>query len=187
MTQNADTADAIRELLGRVTQPVVLDADGLNAFSGRIQQLRRPGARLILTPHPGEMARLLNTSIAAVQADRPRAALECARQSGVVVVLKGAITVVCDGNRMYQNTTGNPGMATGGTGDVLTGIIAAFIGQGLELFEAACLGTYIHGFAGDIAASRLGLWSLIASDLITELPKAFTLHASKKSKNTVKL
>lgn len=187
LTQHADTAEAVRELLGRVAQLVVLDADGLNAFSGKLQQLRRPGANLILTPHPGEMARLLGTSIAAVQADRPRAALECARQSGAVVVLKGAITIVCDGERMYQNTTGNPGMATGGTGDVLTGIIAALAGQGLKPFEAACLGVYLHGFSGDIAATRLGVWSLIAGDLITELPKAFTLHASKKTRNTIKL
>ncbi len=188
MASHADTLEEIREFATRVLQPTVLDADGLNAFAdGRVEKLKRPNAQFVLTPHPGEMARLLKTSIAAVQADRAKAALECARLSGAVVVLKGAITLVCDGERLYQNSTGNPGMATGGTGDVLTGIIAALIGQGLKTFEAACLGVYLHGFAGDVVASKLGVWSLIASDLINELPKAFTHHAAKKSRQTIRL
>jgi NAD(P)H-hydrate epimerase len=127
----------------------------------------------VLTPHPGEFARLTGRSIANIQADRERMAQSFAAEHGVVVVLKGQQTVVTDGQRVYVNSTGNPGMATGGTGDVLTGLIAALVGQKLEAFAAAQLGVYLHGLAGDLARDSLEEVSLIATDLIDHLPRAF--------------
>ncbi|HYG76684.1 MAG TPA: NAD(P)H-hydrate dehydratase [Planctomycetota bacterium] len=167
--------------------PLVLDADALNAFAlhnlselGEVRAKQKNAAPLVLTPHPGEMARLLKDTIVNVQTDRQEAALACQKLThGGVVVLKGESTVVTDGERVYVNPTGNPGMATGGTGDVLCGIIAALIGQRMSAYDAACLGVYLHGLAGDLAAKRLGMWSLIASDLIDELPNAFLQHACK--------
>lgn len=176
MTQAAETAGTIRRFVLELTKPLVLDADGLNAFGREIKQLKG-GAPRILTPHPGEMARLLGMKIAEIQADRERAALACAERTGAIVVLKGAGTIVCDAKRVYVNQTGNSGMATGGTGDVLSGTIGALLGQGLAAFEAAVLGVYLHGLAGDLAAKRLGVWSLVAGDLIDELPNAFLAHA----------
>ncbi len=159
-------------------KPVVIDADGLNLL-GRALSATPPAqsARWVLTPHPGEMARLLRTSTAVVQADRVGSALRCVGSFGgaaeAVVVLKGAGTVVTDGRRVFVNRTGNPGMATGGSGDVLTGVIAALIGQGLSPFDASVLGVHVHGTAGDLAARDLGEISLIATDLIDRLPAAF--------------
>ena len=183
MTQSAGTAKSIREFVDACEKPMLLDADALNAFGGgRIElifaaQKKNARREIVLTPHPGEMARLLNLSTRGVQDDRRQAVLACAELSASVVLLKGHETLVCDGQRLYVNRTGNPGMATGGSGDALTGIIAALMGQGQPAFEAACLGAHLHGLAGDIAASRLGCWSLIASDIIDELPAAFMKHA----------
>ena len=126
-----------------------------------------------MTPHPGEFARLVGLDIAAVQAQRQELAQRFAAEHGVVLVLKGQATVVTDGCRVYVNTTGNPGMATGGTGDVLTGVIAALLGQKLEPFQAAQLGVHVHGLAGDLARDDLGEVSLIASDLLDYLPHVF--------------
>jgi NAD(P)H-hydrate epimerase len=164
-----------------LTCPVVLDADGLNnlaAIDGWPAIRRCP---LILTPHPGEFSRLTQRPTKDIQARREsavRAAMKnwlaaAPRGAGAIVcVLKGAGTVVSDGRRVYVNETGNPGMATGGTGDVLTGLTAALIGQGLKPFEAACLAVRCHGRAGDLAAEQLGQVSLIASDLLDFLPAA---------------
>lgn len=173
----------------RAGVPVVLDADGLHP-------LRQPGSgraglsgsavrlsRTVLTPHPGEMARLHGVTTSHVQEDRESYALATARQLNAgdgrdaavraVVVLKGAGTLVTDGERLYRNRTGNAGMATGGSGDVLTGVIAGLIGQGLSMFEAAVLGVHVHGLAGDLAARDLGQVSVTAEDLIDYLPNAF--------------
>jgi NAD(P)H-hydrate epimerase len=170
-------SDAITQLLtallDQVPLPVVLDADGLNAMVGHTDRLRGRSAPLVLTPHPGEFARLLGISIAAVQAQRQQTAVRFAAEHGLVLVLKGRATLVTDGKRIYQNGTGNPGMATGGTGDVLTGLIAALLGQKLDPFAAAQLGVHLHGLAGDLARDDLGEVSLIASDLLTYLPRAF--------------
>ena len=152
--------------------PMVIDADGLNALVGKTEQLRARAGPRILTPHPGEFARLLGTDTKAVQARRRDLAAVFASEQQCVVVLKGQGTIVTDGRRVYTNTTGNPGMATGGTGDVLTGVIAAFVGQGLAAFEAAVLGVYLHGLAGDLARDQIGAVSLIATDLIDVLPPA---------------
>jgi ADP-dependent NAD(P)H-hydrate dehydratase len=163
------------ELVGRLYQelarPMVVDADALNALSEEPDGLIRPGGPRILTPHPGEFARLLGKRQAA--GERESAAVELAARCGVVVVLKGHGTRITDGKRCVKNTTGNPGMATGGAGDVLTGLIAALACQGLEPFDAARLGVHLHGLAGDLAAAALGQVSMIASDLVRFLPDAF--------------
>ncbi len=165
--------ELVASLLIQVRQPIVLDADGLNALEGRTHVLKERKKPLVMTPHPGEFARLLKTDVRTVLSDRHHLAVRFAAEHGVVLVLKGQGTIVTDGRRLYQNTTGNPGMATGGTGDVLTGMIAALIGQHLEPFGAAQLGTHVHGLAGDLARIDLGEVSLIASDLLDYLPRAF--------------
>src|SRR5205823_10418165 len=136
------------------------------------------GRATILTPHPGEFARLAGTTTADVQANRESWAVRFAAACDVVLVLKGANSLVSDGRRLYVNRTGNPGMATGGSGDVLTGLIAALVGQGLEPFAAAQLGTHLHGLAGDLARDELGEEAMIASDLLGYLPKAFVRYRS---------
>ncbi|MCS6852717.1 MAG: NAD(P)H-hydrate dehydratase [Gemmataceae bacterium] len=162
----------VRSLSGAINRPMVLDADGLNALAGQPEQLRRRPAPTILTPHPGEMARLLGIDGATVQAERRAVAAEFAAAYGVVVVLKGHGTVVTDGRRLYVNSTGNPGMATGGTGDVLTGLIAAFLGQGMDPFAAAQLAVHVHGLAGDLARDAMGEPALTAADVLRYLPAA---------------
>src|SRR5262249_1322906 len=147
--------------------------DGLNVLRQQTDCLRGRAAPSILTPHPGEFARLLGSDIATVQARREELAIRFAADHGVILVLKGHGTVVTDGRRCYVNTTGNPGMATGGSGDVLTGLVAALLGQGLEGLAAARLGVYLHGLAGDLAREERGEVSLIATDLIEYLPRAF--------------
>ena len=159
------------------TQPVVLDADGLNNLAQMDDWPALPRCPLVLTPHPGEFARLTGESVEQIQTDRQTAAASAVEgwsgdADDVVCVLKGAGTVVTDGRRVYVNETGNPGMATGGSGDVLTGLIAALIGQDLPGFDAACLGAWAHGRAGDLAVEELGQTSLIATDLLDCLPAA---------------
>lgn len=172
--QSEDLRGLIPFLIAEADRPLVIDADGLNLLVGQadvLRQLKRPA---VLTPHPGEFARLTGREIAAVQQDRVKHAAELAATSEhLVVVLKGAGTIVTDGRRYYTNTTGNPGMATGGSGDVLTGVIAALIGQGLPAFEAAQLGTFAHGLAGDIARDHHGEIGMIAGDVVDALPDAF--------------
>ncbi len=170
-----ETQQLVRELVVESPAPVVLDADGLNAFGGDPEVLREIGPPCVLTPHPGELARLLGMSTADVQADRLAAVRTLAERSGAIVILKGYRSLVCDPQRTVAiNPTGNPGMATGGSGDVLTGLLAALIGQGMEPFAAARLGAFLHGEAGDIAAERVGEISLIASDIVDALPDAFS-------------
>jgi len=158
--------------LAHVTRPIILDADGLNAL-GKSAAAVLKGARapVILTPHPGEAARLLGATVKDVQADREAAAARLAGL-GAVAVLKGAGTVVCDGERIYVNTTGNPGMATAGAGDVLTGLMAALVAAGLKPFDAAVMAVWTHGRAGDMAAERTGILGLTAVDILDCLPDA---------------
>jgi NAD(P)H-hydrate epimerase len=170
--QSAEIKQLVSSLIRNIKIPMVLDADGINALAGQTDSLKDHAAPIILTPHPGEFARLLGCDVPTVQARRQELAAQFAQKYEVVVVLKGNATVVTDGRRVYQNPTGNPGMATGGTGDVLTGLIAALLGQGLEPFAAAQLGVYLHGLAGDLAKAELGEASMIASDLLTYLPHA---------------
>jgi NAD(P)H-hydrate epimerase len=172
--QSADIRSLVQWILRTTDKPVVLDADGLNALSAQGGVPRGVAQPVVITPHPGEFARLTGSEVAAIQADRiSHAARLAASSDQLVVVLKGASTVVTDGRRFYINTTGNPGMATGGSGDVLTGVIAALIGQRLSIFDAAQLGVYIHGLAGDIAGDQCGTIGLIAGDIVDSLPDAF--------------
>lgn len=174
--RSSDLDALLREILKRTPVPLVLDADALNALVGQLDALSSCPRPCVITPHPGEFARLAGTDVPTVQANRPEVAARFARDHSVLVVLKGAGTVVTDGQRLAVNGTGNPGMATGGTGDVLTGLIGALLAQGLAPFEAARLGAHLHGLAGDLAREALGEVSLIATDVIDRLPAAFLRH-----------
>jgi NAD(P)H-hydrate epimerase len=207
--QSDGVTACVLSVLAHVAKPIVLDADGLNALGKNAAAVLR-GARapVILTPHPGEAARLLGVTTKEIQADRegaaarlaalgagagPRALEEvggaidapspprkrrgmnepvAAPSPGVVAILKGAGTVVCDGQRIYVNTTGNPGLATAGAGDVLTGHLAALVAAGLSPFDAAVLAVWTHGRAGDMAAERAGILGLTAVDILDCLPDA---------------
>jgi NAD(P)H-hydrate epimerase len=173
-------AELVAQLYRDVPRPMIVDADGLNALAAMLKRnpklLDKPAGPRVLTPHPGEFARLSGVTPNGDAAKRAlQAAALCERDSSesTVVVLKGHQTVICDGQRYAVNQTGNPGMATGGTGDCLTGIVAALVGQRLPPWDAARLAVQVHGRAGDLAAERLGQVSLIASDLLTYLPEAF--------------
>src|SRR3990172_2591896 len=159
-------------LYAHLPKPMVVDADGLNALAAHRDVLARPGGPRILTPNPGEFARLLGADRVPPE-QREAAAAALAARLGVVIVLKGHRTCITDGGKPALNTTGNPGMATGGSGDVLTGLIAALACQGLAPLDAAWLGVFLHGLAGDLAAERLGQESLTAADLVRFLPEAF--------------
>ena len=175
--QSPALARIMPELVGKATRPLVLDADGLNAFTGQAGKLHTAGVPLIVTPHPGEFGRLVGLGTRAVLARRDELAVRFAREHRAIVVLKGHATIVTDGRRLYHNTTGNPGMATGGTGDVLAGLTAALLAQGLETFAAAQLAVYLHGLSGDLAGLEVGETSLLATDLLQFLPRAFQVHA----------
>ncbi|MCI0585628.1 MAG: NAD(P)H-hydrate dehydratase [Planctomycetes bacterium] len=166
-------AALLHTLLPGLRIPVVLDADALTLIGPEHGRLSARPAPTVLTPHPGEMSRLTGTSSPEIKADREKFAVALARRTRGVVCLKGRATVVTDGAKIYRNQTGNPGMATGGSGDVLTGAIGAFLARGLPAFDAAVLGVYLHGLAGDLAALRVGFESLIATDLLESLPEAF--------------
>ncbi len=168
------TAGFVRDLLPNLAKPVVLDADGINALAGHLELLQGLQAPLVITPHPGEMARLAGIKIEEVQNNRIEIAKQFAAQWRITVVLKGAGTVIAgsDGS-LYINNTGNSGMATGGAGDVLTGVIAGLIAQGAQPALAAALASHIHGWAGDLAASEKSETCLVAGDLLEFLPKAF--------------
>ena len=156
----------IKKLLEMTSRPVVLDADGLNLMQNDLEALKSAKAQLIITPHPGEAARLLKKTTAEINGDRLGSARELAAVTGAVTVLKGAGTIVAlPEGKTYVNTSGNPGMATGGSGDVLTGIIAALAGQGLNIEEAAVAGVFLHGLAGDLGAEQVGEHGLTASDI----------------------
>ncbi len=164
----------VRQILSHSTVPVILDADGINAVTPHILVEETRTAPLILTPHPGEMARLMGLSIPQVQADRVAVACRLARQVNAVVVLKGHHTVIAapDGETA-SNPTGNPGMATGGSGDVLAGIIGSLVAQGMTPYDAAVCGVYLHGLAGDMAAQRYSMRGMLPTDLIEELGSLF--------------
>jgi ADP-dependent NAD(P)H-hydrate dehydratase len=164
----------IRAVVPKIARPLVLDADGLNALVGHLDLLQQRPAPTIVTPHPGEMARLLGKTTAEIQLDRSAWAQDFATRFHCVTILKGWRTVVTDGLRLYINSTGNPGMATGGTGDVLTGLAAALWAQKKEPFEAAVAAVYAHGKAGDFAAAGLGQTAQNARDLLDHLPAALS-------------
>jgi NAD(P)H-hydrate epimerase len=171
--QSEELCSLARELYETVEIPVVVDADALNALATGSGDLPPAPAPRVLTPHPGEFARLIKSTPAAVQKNRTPWAVDYAKTHGIVLLLKGRGTVITDGERVAINQTGNNGMATGGAGDVLTGVIAALLASGMPAFEAAQLAAHLHGLAGDIAAAELTEPGLIASDLPCFLPKAW--------------
>jgi NAD(P)H-hydrate epimerase len=170
--RSAELDQVVATLYGQLACPMVVDADALNALADQSEVLSSPGGPRVLTPHPGEFARLVGQPHDDLS-QRESAAIALAEQLGVVIVLKGHATLVTDGTTSAHNTTGNPGMATGGTGDVLTGVITSLLCQGLSPLDAARLGVHLHGLAGDFAAAEMGEVSLIATDLLRELPRAF--------------
>ena len=171
---SGELRSVLEALLEQEQLRLVIDADGLNNLAGLRSWPASLKARTILTPHPGEMKRLwMGLFREQLPSARQEQAAKLAHRTRSVVVLKGAGTVVTDGEKVYVNRTGNPGMATAGSGDVLTGVITALLGQGLSDFDAAALGVHIHGLAGDIAAERVGQVSLIATDIAQALSDAF--------------
>jgi ADP-dependent NAD(P)H-hydrate dehydratase / NAD(P)H-hydrate epimerase len=189
ISRNPQTSELVRNLIAKVQIPTVLDADGLNAFEGRASELNGKGRTLVITPHPGEMARLAACSIAEVQKDRLATARKFAREHELIVVLKGHRTLVVqsDGEAWF-NTTGNPGMATGGTGDILTGMVAGMLAQhSKDAFKAVLTAVHLHGLAGDVAREKLGEHSLIATDLLEGLPEAFRRTRARARERMIEL
>jgi ADP-dependent NAD(P)H-hydrate dehydratase / NAD(P)H-hydrate epimerase len=185
ISREAQTSELVRKLVARVPLSMVVDADGLNAFDGRTTELNGRSRTLVITPHPGEMARLAGLSIPDVQKDRLGVARKFAREHELIVVLKGHRTLVVrpDGEA-WVNTTGNPGMATGGTGDILTGMVAGMIAQNPKNpFAAVLAAVHLHGLAGDVMRETVGEHSLVATDLLRGLPEAFrrTREAAKEN------
>jgi NAD(P)H-hydrate epimerase len=175
ISRHPETSEFVRNLVMKCKTPLVLDADGLNAFEGLAKELAGGGRILVVTPHPGEMARLTSSTVAEVQRDRLNVARTFAREHELIVVLKGHRTLIAqpDGT-VWINTTGNPGMATGGTGDILTGMTAGLMTQNpAHNVEAVIAAVYLHGLAGDVARESMGEHSLVATDLVKALPEAF--------------
>jgi ADP-dependent NAD(P)H-hydrate dehydratase len=183
--RSAGVIELVAQLYRDIPRPMVVDADGLNALAAARERntrlLDKPAGPRVLTPHPGEFARLAGAKASGSAEQRAALVAElCRRDSSgsTIVLLKGHGTVICDGRRFAVNQTGNPGMATGGTGDCLTGIVAGLLAQKLDAFDAARLAAHVHGTAGDLAASELSQISLVASDLIDYLPRAFLVSSS---------
>ena len=173
ITTNPSTSSLIKNLIKKVSCPMLIDADGLNIIADKIELLKDKPSPVVVTPHPGEMARMLNTTSKEIQANRIESSRKLSAEYGIYVILKGARTIVATPEgEVYINPTGNPGMATAGTGDVLSGIVAGFLSQGLSARDSSILGVYLHGLAGDIAAEKLSQTALIASDLIKTFPEA---------------
>lgn len=189
ISRDPETAELVRGVVKKYKLPIVLDADGLNAFEDRAAELKKIAGTLVITPHPGEMARLIGSTIPAVQHDRLDVARSFAREHEAVVVLKGHRTLIAqpDGT-VWVNTTGNAGMATGGTGDILTGMVAGLIAQNPDrIADAVIAAVHLHGLAGDVARESMGEHSLVATDLLTGLPEAFrrTRQAAQESRVTI--
>ncbi len=173
LSQNRETQQLIRKLISGAKIPMVIDADGLNALKNHAALLKKCRGDVILTPHPGEFCRLFGGKLSDKDTDRKKRAKEIAKKHRITVVLKGYRTVIASpSGNVVLNKSGNPGMASGGMGDVLTGIIASLLGQCFSVNEAACLGVYLHGLAGDLAGKKTGQASLTAGDVLDALPAA---------------
>ena len=189
ISRHNETAEFVRAVVKKFATPMVLDADSLNAFEGRALELNGHERTIVITPHPGEMARLLGSTVQDVQRDRLNTARTFAREHELIVVLKGDRTLIAhpDGT-VWVNPTGNPGMATGGTGDILTGMAAGFLAQHpKQPLEAVIAAVYLHGLAGDVACEDRGEHSLIATDLLDGLPEAFRRTWSAAESPTVEI
>ncbi len=168
-----ETIEFVKDFVTACTTPMLIDADGINALSLNIDVLKKESADIVLTPHPKEMSRLTGLSVEYIQENRVKVAEDFAEKHSVIVVLKGKDTVVTDGENTFINPTGNSGMAKGGSGDVLSGIISSLMAQGVGTFDSACIGVYIHGLSGDLAANQLSKISMLPRDIVDYLPKAF--------------
>ncbi len=175
LSTNMQTLKFSQKIIEQAMIPLVIDADALTAVSQKVEILTLTKTPKILTPHPGEMAKLAKISAKEVESQRKQIAKEFALRNSCILVLKGNNTIVTDGEKSYTNRSGNAGMATAGSGDVLTGIIAGLLAQGLKPYIAAKFGAYIHGKAGDLAAKNQSKLSLIATDILEYLPQAFKL------------
>jgi ADP-dependent NAD(P)H-hydrate dehydratase / NAD(P)H-hydrate epimerase len=175
--QEHDIGKILQNVIQKSSCPVVIDADGIHSLRGNKKIIRQSNVPIILTPHPGEMKSLLRDSgieTSDIEKDRINTAISFAKETNAFLVLKGVpTTIAAPDGRAFVNATGNAGMATAGTGDVLTGIISGLLGQNKNPLHACILGVYLHGLAGDIAASRKGQHSLIATDIIEAIPDAF--------------
>jgi hydroxyethylthiazole kinase-like uncharacterized protein yjeF len=169
----------VYDIVSGSKKPLILDADGLNCMASHTELFKKAQTEIIVTPHPNEMKRLLSGTYRGITAReinerRVEIAEEFAYRNSVVCILKGAPTIIASpGGEVYINTTGNPGMATAGSGDVLAGIVASFVAQGFGMFRSAVCGVYMHGLAGDLAGEEIGEYSLIAGDITDYLPDAF--------------
>jgi NAD(P)H-hydrate epimerase len=171
LSTQEETIQVVVELIRSSPCPLVLDADAVNGLAGHLEVLKEARAPVILTPHPGEMARLVDLSAAEIQNQRVAMAQSLSKEYGVTMLLKGARSLICSPEgRLAINSSGNPGLASGGTGDVLTGLIAGFLAQGLSPFDATCLGTFCHGKAADRLEARFGDRGMLATDLLQEIP-----------------
>lgn len=173
---NKDTVRLVTNLIREIKKPLILDADGINALSTNIDILKEAQAPVIITPHPGEMSRLCGKSVAEILANPIATAYEFAKKYGIVVVLKGANTVVCDGktDKIYLNTTGNSGLARGGSGDLLAGMAVSFLAQGISPFDAAVCAVYLHGLCADYVAEKTSMRGMLPSDVLNALPELFS-------------
>ncbi|KPU26689.1 carbohydrate kinase-like protein [Caloranaerobacter sp. TR13] len=166
-----ERTELVKQVLLNYKKTIVLDADGINCLANSTEVFKQRKGKTIITPHPGELSRLLDISIKEIESDRVKYAQLTSEKFGVITVLKGANTVISsEEGKIYINTTGNPGMATAGSGDVLTGIITSFIGQGIECLAATVAGVYVHGLAGDLAKYEKGEYGLIATDVLEHIP-----------------
>ena len=172
-----ETGAAVRSILAGSPRPAVVDADALFAYRGEPEAFRNVPAECILTPHPGEMSTLLDKDADDIRKDREGAAAEAAERTGKVVVLKGHRSIVTGAGNLYVNGTGGPALAKGGTGDVLTGMAAALLAQGMKPLDAAVLAVRLHGLAGDIAAAALGNHSVLARDVLERISDAFLSYS----------
>ena len=175
MGVNEDTKALCEFVLKESEIPVILDADGINCINERISILKEVKAPVVLTPHPLEMSRLISKPLAEIQGNRIKTAKEFAKENGIVLVLKGANTVVTDGEKVFVNLTGNPSMAMGGTGDMLSGIIGSLIAQGMSALDAAKCAVYIHGLCGDIAAKEISQRGILVCDMMDRLGALMSL------------
>lgn len=176
-----DTGELMRLLIPEIFPPLIVDGGAFSAIGTDMMILRKRSSPTIITPHPGEMGRITGKTIPEVQAKRRDFATKYAKLSGAIVALKGHDTLVTNGTAVYTNESGNPGMSTAGAGDVLCGVIASLVGQGVAPFEAAKLGVYLHGLAGDLACAEIGMHGMIASDIINRMPAAFKAYQAMRT------
>jgi len=186
ISTHPETAEMVHQAVSTLTLPMVIDADGLNCLALKKGWKKDSRSELVLTPHPGEMARLLGITTEEVQKNRITITEQAAREFGATVVLKGAPTIIAQpGQDTFINTTGNPGMATAGSGDVLTGLIAGFMAQGLSGYSAAKLGVYVHGLAGDLAAKEKTEFGMISGDILDKVPEALKSLLTEDGENNI--